>query len=230
MASDLAPFVPPHCPRSDCRFHRCSDGWRWTRHGYFTRAATPHRIRRFRCGHCGQTFSPTYWLRRPEVLEAAAFRLLACSGYRQIGREARCHHTTVLRHSARLGRLALLYLWRNRPEGPLLEPIVGDGFESFAHSQYHPLYLNLVIGAESHFCYAFTHSELRRKGRMTAQQKRRRAQLEAKYGRPDPRGIEKGTAMALRIAVPEPQALTFRSDEHTDYPRALARLRADGYT
>jgi len=229
MASAFAPFVPPHCPRSDCRFHRSSAGWRWKRHGFFVRASAPQRIQRFRCGHCGhtfseQTFSTTYWLRRPDVLVAAAFRLLACSGYRQIAREARCHHTTVMRHSGRLGRHALLYLWAHRPHGPLREPVVGDGFESFACSQYHPLYLNLVVGAHSHYCYAFTHTELRRKGRMTAPQRRRRAQLEMRFGRPDPRGIENGTALALELAAPEPQAITFRSDEHADYPRALARL------
>jgi hypothetical protein len=230
MASALAPFVPPRCPRTDCRFHGSGDGWRWTRHGSFTRAASPHRVQRFRCGHCGhtfseQTFSNTYWLRRPDVLEATGHRQLACSGYRQIAREARCHHTTVLRHSLRLGRLALLYLWLHRPRGPVAEPLVVDGFESFAHSQYDPHYLNLVVGAESHYAYAFTFTELRRKGRMTAVQKRRRARLEQRYGRPDPRGIETGTATALRIAAPEPQPLTVRSDEHTDYPRALARLK-----
>lgn len=230
MTSALAPFVPPRCPRTGCRFHRSSAGWRWKRHGSFTRASEPHRIPRFRCAHCGhtfsqQTFSNTYWLRRPEVLEATAHRQLACSGYRQLARGAKCHHTTVLRHSLRLGRLALLYLWRHRPQGPIREPVVVDGFESFAHSQYHPHYLNLVVGAESHYGYAFTFTELRRKGRMTARQKRRRARLEAHYGRPDPRGIETGTATALRIAAPEPQPLTVRSDEHADYPRALARLK-----
>jgi transposase-like protein len=234
MASVLAPFVPPHCPRKYCRFHRSSDGWRWKRHGTYTRDAAPHRVQRYRCGHCGhtfsrQTFSNTYWLRRPEVLEATAHRQLACSGYRQIAREARCHHTTVMRHSRRLGRLALLYLWKHRPRGRLAEPVVGDGFESFAFSQYHPHYLNLIVGAHSHYLYAFTFTELRRKGRMTATQKRRRARLEAEFGRPDPRGIEKGTAEALRLAAPEPQALTFLSDEHSDYPRALGRLRREGY-
>jgi len=229
MASALAPFVPPHCPRTDCRFHRSTDGWRWKRHGFFGRASAPYRIPRFRCAHCGhtfsaQTFSTTYWLRRPEVFLHAAHQLLACSGYRQIARKPRCHHTTVLRHSARLGRHALLYLHLHGPKGPLAEPVVGDGFESFAFSQYHPLYLNLIVGADSHYCYAFTHTELRRKGRMTAQQKRRRAVLEARHGRPDPRGIEHGTALALRLAAPEPQAITFRSDEHSDYPRALASL------
>jgi hypothetical protein len=103
--------------------------------------------------------------------------------------------------------------------------VVGDGFESFAYSQYHPLYLNLIVGAVSHYCYALTHTELRRKGRMTLEQKRRRESLEARHGRPDPRGIERGTAIALRLAAPEPQSLTFRSDEHTDYPRALRRLK-----
>jgi hypothetical protein len=28
-------------------------------------------------------------------------------------------------------------------------------------------------------------------------------------------------ALALTLAVPEPQAIVFRSDEHDDYPRAL---------
>jgi len=235
MTHGAAPFVPPHCPRSDCRFHRCADGWRWTRHGSFTRAAAPHRIPRFRCGNCGhtfsaQTFATDYWLRRPDVLLQTGERLLACSGFRQIARSLRCSHTTVMRHSARLGRHALLYLWENRPEGPLTEPVVGDGFESFAYSQYSPCHLNLIGGAVSHFCYAFTHSELRRKGRMTAGQKRRRAELEREFGRPDPKAIELGMALALALAVPEPQAVCFRSDEHEAYPRALKRLPEHRFT
>jgi transposase-like protein len=226
MASPLAPFVPPHCPRSDCHFHRSRPGWRWKRHGTFTREAAPHRIQRFRCGHCRHTFSEqtfrtSYWLRRPDVLLATAFRLLACSGYRQIAREARCDHTTVMRHAARLGRHALLYLHFHGPRGPILEAVALDGFESFAYSQYHPLYLNLVVGAVSHYTYAFTLTQLRRKGRMTVAQKRRRAQLEARHGRPDPRGVERDSAMALKLAAPEPQELTVRSDELPAYPRAF---------
>jgi ATP-dependent Lon protease len=47
------------------------------------------------------------------------------------------------------------------------------------------------VGADSHFFYAFTDSELRRKGAMTAAQRERRAALEHRYGRPDPRSIER---------------------------------------
>jgi transposase-like protein len=229
MSSQRAGFVPPHCPRSDCRFHRCPQGWRWKRHGHFIRRCAPQRIPRFRCGHCGhtfsaQTFSTTYWLKRPDVFERTAHRLLACSGLRQIARTPRCSPGTVGRHAARLGRHALLWLWLNRPRGPVREPLAIDGFEGFAHSQYHPLYLNLVAGSASHYPYAFTFTELRRKGRMTAAQKRYRAVLEGRHGRPDPRGIETGTGAALRLAAPAPQALVVHSDEHRDYPRALAGL------
>ena len=229
MSVGSAVFVPPHCPRSDCRFHDSAIGWRWIRHGSFVRQGSSGWIPRFRCGHCGhtfssQTFSTSYWLKRPEVLAAVAFRLLACSGYRQIAREARCSPGTVLRHASRLGRHALLWLEAHRPPGPIKEPMVIDGFESFAFSQYHPLHLNLVVGGESHYVYAFTHSELRRKGRMTPLQKRRRAAMEAQFGRPDPRGIEHGMHAALKLAVRQAQLLTVRSDDHADYPRALRRL------
>src|SRR5437763_3166706 len=229
MSVGSAVFVPPHCPRSDCRFHDSAIGWRWIRHGSFVRQGSSGWIPRFRCGHCGhtfssQTFSTSYWLKRPEVLAAVAFRLLACSGYRQIAREARCSPGTVLRHAGRLGRHALLWLEAHRPPGPIAEPVVIDGFESFAYSQYHPLHLHLVVGAESHYAYALTHSELRRKGRMTALQKRRRAVLEAGFGRPDPRAIERGMLAALQVAVRQAQALVVYSDEHDDYPRAIRRL------
>jgi transposase-like protein len=234
MSDSVAPFVPPHCPRSDCPYHVCATGWRWARHGWYTRQAAPQRVRRFRCAHCGHTFSEQsfrtdYWLRRPDVLAAIARRLLGCSGYRQLARELACSHPTVMAQARRLGRHALLWLWGHRPQGPLREPVVVDGFESFAFSQYQPLYLNLVVGADSHYLYGFTHTRLRRKGRMTAAQKRRRAALERTFGRPDPRGIELDTAEALRLAAPRPQPLVVRSDEHADYPRALERLRRAGY-
>ena len=229
MDATPRPFVPPFCPRSSCRFHRCATGWRYRKFGHYTRDCEPRTIQRYRCAHCGvtfstQTFSTTYYLKRPELLEPLFHRLLACSGYRQVAREARCAPTTAMRQAARLGRHALLFLARNQPGGPLAEPLVIDGFESFAYSQYHPLHLNVAVGAESHYVYGFTHARLRRKGRMTARQRRRRAQIERRHGRADPKAIERGMAELLRMAAPVPQGLTVRSDEHPAYPRALGQL------
>jgi hypothetical protein len=112
----------------------------------------------------------------------------------------------------------------HRPRAPLAEPLVIDGFESFAYSQHYPLHINLAIGAHSHFVYALTDALLRRKGRMRLAQRRRRAVLEQRFGRPDPRAVELGIEDLLRLAVPSPQPLTVRADEHPAYPRALRRL------
>jgi transposase-like protein len=229
MTRSLAAFIPPHCPRSHCRYHRCADGWRWIRFGHYTRQCEPRSIPRYRCLHCratfsSQTFSTTYYLKRPDLLQPIAHRLLACSGYRQIAREARCAPTSVMGQAARLGRHALLLLHELRPAGPLGEPLVIDGFESFAYSQYHPLHLNHAVGADSHFTYGFTFARLRRKGTMTPAQRRRRAGLEATHGRPDPKAIEQSVAELIRISA-APQPLTLRSDEHPAYPRAFRQLR-----
>jgi len=229
MDTRTGPFTPPFCPRPHCRFHLSAAGWCWIRFGSYTRQCLPRVIPRFRCRHCGatfstQTFSTTYYLKRPDLLAQIAPRLLACSGYRQIAREARCAPTTVMGQAARLGRHALLFLHEQRPRQPLREALVLDGFESFAYSQYHPLHLNLAVGATSHFTYAFTHAELRRKGRMTRPQQRRRRQLEARDGRPAPRELERRVADLVRLAAPAAAALTLHSDEHPAYPRAFRRV------
>ncbi len=230
MTDRDAPQAPPFCPNPDCPHHRPGAGpWRWRRDGTYRRRTAPIRIQRFQCCHCrrhfsSQTFRPTYWLKRPELLEPLFFRALACSALRQIAREVDASPSTLMGQLARLGRHCLLFSHCQRPRGPVAEPLVADGFQSFEFSQDHPFYLNLVAGRRSHFLYALTESELRRSGRMTPAQRHRRARWEARLGRPDPRAIERGTAQALWLAAPQPQALVLHTDEHQDYPRALRRL------
>jgi hypothetical protein len=222
--------TPPYCPNPNCCHHRAVDGsWRWIRSGFFTRLASPHRIQRFQCCTCRrhfstQTFSTTYWLRRPELLIPLFHRLIACSGYRQIAREHHCSPQTVLGQAARLGRHCLLYHLGHCPGGVIPEPLALDSFQSFELSQYHPTLYHLAAGRTSHFCYGFTDSELRRSGRMTAKQKRRRAWLEQHFGKPHPRAIEVEVAALLQLIAPRPQSLELSTDEHEDYPRALKRV------
>ncbi len=226
----MTTFVPPFCPNPRCRYHNGERAlWRWSHAGYYTRQARPHRIARFRCDHCGrnfstQTFSTTYWLRFPKRLHPVAHRLLGGSALRQIAREFHASPQSIQNLAVRLGRHALLYHLAHGPKGPIHEPLALDSFQSFEYSQYHPTLFHLLAGRESHFFYTFTDSERRRSGRMTKRQKRRRAELEAKLGRPDPRSIEKEVAELLTIAAPRPQALELYTDEHTDYPRAIRHL------
>ena len=80
----------------------------------------------------------TYWLRRPGALSQIYEGLVACAGYRQLGRALGLSPSTVQHHAQRLGRHALLFLAEHRPRGAPAEPVVMDGFESFEHSQYFP--------------------------------------------------------------------------------------------
>jgi transposase-like protein len=223
-----ASSAPPFCPNEDCAFHSGATAWRYKRAGFYQREQAPRRIQRYRCCHCrryfsDQTFSTTYWLKRADLLEPILRGIVAGSAFRQLGRSLDVSPQTVGTHSARLGRHCLLFHQSTRPKGPVNESLALDSFQSFEHSQYTPTLFHLLMGQESHFCHGFTDSELRRSGGMSKTQKKRRAKLEEKFGKPDPRSTEKEVATLLRIALPAPQALTLHSDEHQDYPRAIRR-------
>ena len=93
METTARPFVPPFCPRTDCPHHRCPAGWRWKRAGTYARQCEPRTIQRYRCAHCGvtfssQTFSTTYYMKRPELLELQTKLRFDSAGYRQSGSAA----------------------------------------------------------------------------------------------------------------------------------------------
>ena len=229
--TDAACFEPPpFCPNPDCAFHRApTPSWRWLRAGHFQRATAPYRIQRFRCVPCGryfseQTFRSTYWLKRPELLEPLFHALVQCAGFRQIARQHHASPQTIARHALRLGRHCQLFHEALRPKELITESLSLDGFQSFEWSQYHPTLYHVVVGRGSHFWHGFTDSELRRSGRMSRAQKRRRAQLEQRFGRPDPRASEREVAKLLAIVAPVPQELDLHTDEHMDYPRAIERV------
>jgi len=221
-----APRVPPHCPNSACVFHKRGNGiWSYCRAGFYVRPGDGRRVQRFRCDTCRryfstQTFSASYWLRRPDLLRPVFWRLVGCSGFRQIAREFGVSPETVGRLSARLGRHCLLYFQRERPR-TIGEPVALDSFQSFEYSQDHPTLFHFVTGKSSHFTYGFTDTELRRGGRMTRAQRRRRDRIARELGRPDPRSTEKEVEAVLRIVAPSAQPLVVHSDEHPSYPRAL---------
>ena len=226
MTSAPAPSAPPHCPNPTCAFHRHAKGWHYQLDGFHPRLAPPHRVQRYRCCHCrrrfsDQTFLQTYWLKRPEFYLPIAHGLVAGSCLRQLGRSLSLSPQTILRHANRIGRQCALFHERLRPKGEITEALSLDGFISFEYSQFHPTSYNILTGAWSHYLYGFTVSEQRRSGRMTSRQKKRRLEIEAEFGRPDPRAVEKDVAELLRILCAKAQALVLHSDEHHDYPRAF---------
>jgi hypothetical protein len=158
---DAATFYPPFCPWRDCKQHGLPGGsrTRFHRHGHYYKPSNNERVPRFRCCECRrtcsrQTFSCTYYLKRPELGPPVAAALEAGSAHRQIARSLRCAPSTVTHRAARLGRHALLLLQHALKSGPPLEePLVVDHFETFAFSQDFPFGVATAVGARSWFIY-----------------------------------------------------------------------------
>ena len=73
----------------------------------------------------------------------------------------------------------------------------------------------------SSFFIYFTDSELRRKGCMTADQRRQREVLEEALGRPDPKAIQRDMAEVLQVSLRGAVSATVYSDLHPAYPGSL---------
>ncbi len=226
MGSRSSSWVPPHCPNPNCRyFNTFSREWPYKRKGFYLRQTSPHRIQRFTCLACRrhfstQTFSTSYWQKRPELSKRIVMMVVGCMGNRQMARALGCSPETVSHHVARLGRHCLLIQSRELRRIPALNEIAIDGFETFEWSQYFPFHHNVAVDVSSGYFLYHTDSPLRRKGRMRPRQKARRAKFEQALGRAPSRAVEDGVRDLLFPFVSD----VIRSDDHRAYPRAIAAL------
>ena len=176
--------TPPFCPNSRCKNHldpSAESPW-FVRNGSYTSKAFG-RIQRFICLSCSlgfssMTFSTNYFVKVPVSLSFIFKRLKSTSGIRNIARDLNVDHKVILNRCSRLARQALAVHSTLNAQITLREDLVTDGFESFVTSQYFPNNIHLLAGAKSQFLYALDYAHLRRKGRMTDEQKARRAELD----------------------------------------------------
>lgn len=226
MGPNATSWRPPHCPNPNCRhFNIFSSQRQYKRKGFYVRQSSPRRIQRFTCLTCRrhfstQTFSTSYWQKRPELIPRIVMSVVGCMANRQMSRALGCSPETVAHQIARLGRHCLLLQARELQRIPARDEIAIDGFETFEWSQYFPFHHNVAVDVRSGYFLYHTDSPLRRKGRMRPRQKARRARLEQDFGRAPSRAVEDGvrellTAIASRV---------IRSDDHRAYPRAIAAL------
>jgi hypothetical protein len=183
------------------------------------------RIQRFTCLACRrtfstQTFSTSYWQKRPELIARVFMMEVGCMGNRQMARALRCAPSTVAHHVSRLGRHCMLAQMQELNRLRAVGEIAIDGFETFEWSQYHPFHHNVAVDVASGYFLYHTDSPLRRKGRMRDRQKARREDLEQRLGKASPRAVEEGIRDLLK-ALP---ASIIRSDDHRAYPRAIRAL------
>ncbi len=224
------PFRPPHCPWPRCDAASRAP-FRYLRHGTYTRRGDGRSIPRFRCRCCRrtfsrQTFSTTYYLKRPELLVPTAAGLVAGSAHRQLARSLACAPSTITRLAPRLGRHALLTMARARARlGPPAEPLVYDDFETFFGAQDFAVGLGTAIGQRSWFIYDVEQALHHRPGLRTAAQKRRWLSRLRHLHHPPPRAHARALTRVLDRLLPATapaRRLTLVSDDHPAYRRAVA--------
>ena len=190
-------FEPPHCVNPKCfYFHEQNiydKKWRDEHSSYFTK--TFGRVQRYRCTFCGKTFSDQsfsidYYAKKkvdyPELLKA----LLSTSGQGNMTRFTGLSCETIQNRFERLSRMFLAIQSELRKNISYEENVVLDGFETFSYSKYYPSNINYIVGDESEFIYGMSFSQLRRKGRMTREQKEKRQSMEERSGKAPPKAVE----------------------------------------
>jgi transposase-like protein len=177
--------TPPFCPHAGCRYHhKAPEDRRWYHlaGSYETKAFGT--VTRFRCLACGggfseQTFRLDYFIKRPLSYDEIFSRVVTGSGIRSIARRLSVSHQTILNRLTRLARQALALHAELIATLTLSEDLAADGFESFVGSQYEPDNTHILVGSRSQFIYTFDYAHLKRKGRMTDEQKIERERREA---------------------------------------------------
>ena len=216
-------FFPPFCPWAECSAHR-SRGKGFHRHGYYKKRTSCVRIPRFYCLTCKrtcsrQTFSTTYYLKRPELLLWTAAGLVACSAHRQIARSFHCSKTSITRMAERLGRHALLFQARALAFlPPLSEAVVHDHFEAFIGRQDHALGIGTAVGANSRFVYDLDPAPHRGSGRRP--DRKLDVPMKAQVSRPYVTSIRR-TLRALISHVSGATTLVLKADGRQDYHAAI---------
>ena len=225
---------PLFCPRASCRYHqphtRRPANWYLSAGTYTTRAFGT--VRRFRCRACGayfsaQTFSLDYYAKRTLSYRRLLTHLITTSSIRDMSRDFGVSTSTVGNKISRLARNCLAVLQLVQQELPPAEQLCADGFESYTLSKYFPCHINLLAGLGTQTVYWFDYVTLRRKGRMSEEQRKLRAELEKRF-RADPKGLQRSFRRLFEhlahLICDGPRASTILfTDKHPAYRRARRR-------
>ncbi|MCP5453853.1 MAG: hypothetical protein H7A27_07700 [Spirochaetaceae bacterium] len=228
-------MIPTFCPNPRCAHHhdRGDQYWGlWIPTGYYDTLVVG-AVRRFKCLACGKgfserTFSIDYYTKRTIDYHEVHRAISQSESLSSVARHLGCSSDSVQNRVDRLARNCLSLHSGLLSTMRLAEPLVADGFESFDRSQYFPNNVNLLLGKQSQFLIGVTHVTLRRKGRMTPVQRRRRAAIEKRF-KPRPKALEDSFTRLL-AGIPSiwssehDDKLTLWTDEHQAYPRAIARV------
>ena len=158
------------------------------RHGFYVPHCRHYPVPRFRCRACRRTFSrqsfrADYLQKKPYLNATFLHLMVACVGQRQCARALRVARRTIEHRFRWLARHAT-HFQVNRLRGRQVDgPFQLDELETFEGNRYQPVSVPVLIHRSTLFLVAAEVAPLRRKGRLTALQRQRRADWEALHGR-----------------------------------------------
>ena len=178
------------CPNPSCpHYHNPppGDSWYWYHGKYTTKVIGT--VTRYQCSHCKKTFSfrtfhIDYYTKKSVDYGAILGHLLTSTGSGNIRRLQGLKEDLLLNRYERLCQVFLAIHSELRQQLMEQHPdqyYVLDGFESFSHSQYHPNNVNIIVGSKREYLYGMGLSVLKRKGRMTQEQKQTRDEMEKNH-------------------------------------------------
>lgn len=224
-------FTPAFCPNRACAYNKTPPGCFAHRHGAYHCASLKRTVARFKCTGCRKTFSWatfrfSYRQKKPH-LDAPLMRLL-CSGVslRGAARLLECNPKTVPRKMARLAahsrRLHQALLARQSLSGQFQL----DELETFEANRFQPVSVPVLIEKHTYFVLATATAPLRRKGRMTPTQKKKRTEHEALHGK-RPTGSDAAVKRCLAaLSRHAGRPVVLESDRKISYGTLARRLLA----
>jgi hypothetical protein len=241
-------FQPPYCPNENCRFHLLeknpsllSEIKRMRIHlnrparfyrskGWKPKLSHPFRVKRYVCLFCQKSFTYSafkldYHQKKPG-LNAKIFNLFHIgASNREIARQIGTSEYLVRGRLKKLAQWALVRQTELLKNHLIDEPVVYDGLECFARSQFEPNNINQAIGKDSLFIFDFSFCPLNRKGKMSDRQKRIRDFQYETIGKYPTNAIRTSTSEIFRRIYEKRQnknqPIILYSDQHYQYRRAL---------
>ena len=227
--------IPHFCPNPACDFHSLTkplSEQRWYRKNGFYPTNAFGSVQRYKCLRCckgfsDQTFSIDYYAKRRISYKRLLNQLISTGSIRDMSREFHATTETIQNRIDRFARQCIASHGRLLKKVRLGEDLAADGFESFTVSQFFPCAIHLLAGCNSQYLYFTNYVTMRRKGRMTEEQKEQRKNLEKLY-RADKKGIQKGFRELVNAAVALWKRgiidyLVLHTDEKPDYFRSIHR-------
>jgi len=207
-------FQPNRCPYTPCAFHLEPPSRFFVRKGSYQPLCRNRPVPRFRCRGCRRTFSrqsfrADYRHKKPHLNARFLDLMVRCVGQRQAAQSLGVARRTVEHRFAWLARHAAAFQ-RNRLAGQTVSgPFQLDELETFEANRYQPVTVPVLIERNTFFIVGTAAGPLRRKGRLTPLQRRRRADHEACHGRrPSQSAIAVRRVLSvLRLLTPAPFVL-----------------------